>query len=55
MFVVHHKFRGFLSDNEIKGQYYSEKINDDTLMFDTENEANLLCDTYETPIKIDGK
>ncbi len=52
MWVVYHKFRGYLSDNEETGQYYSEDINDETLRFDREDQANLLCDIYEKPIKI---
>lgn len=51
MYVIWHKFKGYLSDNGQK-QYYSEKITNETLTFDNETEANLLCDIYEKPVKV---
>lgn len=53
MWVVHHKFRGYLSNSEAEGQYYSEEINDETYKFEREDQANLLCDIYERPMKIE--
>lgn len=53
MGCFYHKFKGYLSKNEDAGQYYSEEVNDETYKFDRKNQANLLCDIYEKPVKID--
>ena len=51
--VVYHELRGYLSESEEKGQYYSEDICSDTYILDTQKEANLLCNNYETAIQIE--
>lgn len=51
--VVYHKYRGYLSKNEEKGQYYSKEINEETYKFDREGQAYLLCDIYEEPVMVE--
>lgn len=53
--VVWNKNKGYLSKNEKSGQYYSQNINEETYLFDREDQAYLLCDTYEKPVLIQNK
>lgn len=52
MYVVHHEDRGFLADDKNNGQYYSEKLNKEVILFETYEDAKLLCGIYEKPMRV---